>query len=543
MLLETTSAVSSGSARPRCQKTPPSNSSSTAPTASSSASRAARSAARWRALQPGSIAPIGSEGSVAGRKSGGRRGARARPRPRRAAGPGRRRSGGSGRAPGRGGGPRARSPPARSPPPPTGRRALGRPSRSAPRRAGAPGRAGGPGERFAEPVAGQQELGGGDQPRAPSGRRLLSRLVGVPGGGGRPESADRRSPRPRPAPAARRTAGRWRAPGGDPPSGRRAPWSAPARIRGRRAASRAEATSSTPSAVGVPQPSLHRRPAAGRSGPRRAAGPAGGGRRALDREPARSAVGRAPAVPGRRDGGASARAACRTAGRGAPVPGALPLPTARAQAWQIAERSARSRASSNPRRQGRLGGFVEPPHPVAEELDLVGRLGVAGVAQARRAVGGQRQQRDGRTVGLGHRRQQVGGGGSGGGDHRRRSAGGLGQAEGDEGGRALVDHRQVRHVRVVRGGERQGRRTRAGGDHRPAQAAAGELVEDDPSPQGREIGRGEVGAGAGHRGVFTRSQSHPSWGAFIAPRIAPSLSRISSTSTSGSLVGTMPPPA
>ena len=74
----------------------------------------------------------------------------------------------------------------------------------------------------------------------------------------------------------------------------------------------------------------------------------------------------------------------------------------------------------------------------AVELDLVDRLPGADVAQLRRAVGGQHEQRHARLVGLDHGGRVVGGGGAGGAGDRGGDAGRLGQAEREEGGAALV---------------------------------------------------------------------------------------------------------
>ena len=83
--------------------------------------------------------------------------------------------------------------------------------------------------------------------------------------------------------------------------------------------------------------------------------------------------------------------------------------------------------------------FAEPAHRRAVELDLVERLAGADPAQLRRPVGGQRDQRQRRLVGLADRRVEVGGGGPRGAEDRHRRPARLRGAEGEEGGGALVD--------------------------------------------------------------------------------------------------------
>ena len=139
--------------------------------------------------------------------------------------------------------------------------------------------------------------------------------------------------------------------------------------------------------------------------------------------------------------------------------------------------------------------FAEPAHRRAVELDLVDRLAGADPAQLRRPVGGQRDQRQRRLVGLADRRVEVGGGGARGAEHRHRRAARLRGAEREEGGRALVDDHRHLDLRLAPERHRQRRRARAGGDDRVAQSAAGQLLDE---------GRGERGVGVGrvHRAAL-----------------------------------------
>ena len=106
------------------------------------------------------------------------------------------------------------------------------------------------------------------------------------------------------------------------------------------------------------------------------------------------------------------------------------------------------------------GELAQPAHPrgrrrvvvdlevplgrAAEQLDLIDRLPGADVAQLRRAVGGEHDQRHARLVGLDHRRRVVRGCGAGGAGQRGRHAGRLRQPQREERGAALVQMRRSR---------------------------------------------------------------------------------------------------
>ncbi len=134
----------------------------------------------------------------------------------------------------------------------------------------------------------------------------------------------------------------------------------------------------------------------------------------------------------------------------------------------------------------------EPFDRVAVELELVDRLAGADVAQLRRAVGGQHDQRDAGLVGLDHGRQQVRGGRAGGAGDGHRLAARLGGTEREEAGRALVDVRPGVQPRLA--GERQHDRrvARAGAGAGVLHPAAHELVEQRADHQVA------VGGGRGH---------------------------------------------
>ena len=105
--------------------------------------------------------------------------------------------------------------------------------------------------------------------------------------------------------------------------------------------------------------------------------------------------------------------------------------------------------------------LVEQAYRVAVELDLVDRLARSGGPQLRGTVCGEEQQRDAGLVGLEHRGVQVGGRRTRRGHDRDHAAGDLGQPEGEEPGRPLVDAyvqpQPARDVSLVQG-ERQRRR-------------------------------------------------------------------------------------
>ena len=153
------------------------------------------------------------------------------------------------------------------------------------------------------------------------------------------------------------------------------------------------------------------------------------------------------------------------------------------------------------------GELAQPAHPLrrglvlvdlevplgrgAVELDLVDRLPGAEVAQLRRPVGGQHEQRHARLVGLDHGRRVVGRRGPGRARERDRAAARLGQAEREEGAAALVQVRRRADPRLAREAQDERGGARAGRGAGLAQAAARELVA--------ERAQAEVGVGRPHR--------------------------------------------
>ena len=83
--------------------------------------------------------------------------------------------------------------------------------------------------------------------------------------------------------------------------------------------------------------------------------------------------------------------------------------------------------------------LAEPAHRRPVELQLVDRLPGADPAQLGGAVGGEDDQRHPGLVGLADGGVEVGRRGPRRAQHRCRAAGGLGGAEREEAGRALVD--------------------------------------------------------------------------------------------------------
>ncbi len=83
-------------------------------------------------------------------------------------------------------------------------------------------------------------------------------------------------------------------------------------------------------------------------------------------------------------------------------------------------------------RRGVVVDLEEPLGGAAVELDLVDRLPGAELAQLRRAVGGEHEQRHARLVRLDHRRRVVRRGGAGRAGQRDGAAGRLGEAEREE---------------------------------------------------------------------------------------------------------------
>ncbi len=127
------------------------------------------------------------------------------------------------------------------------------------------------------------------------------------------------------------------------------------------------------------------------------------------------------------------------------------------------------------------GELVRPADRRTEEAALVGGLVGAGATQLVGAVGGEHQQRHPGMAGLEHGRVQVGDGGARRRDHRHRPPGQLGQAEGEEAGRALV-HADVQPQPPGRVGllQRVGqrRRPRPRAEHRLTDATSDHLVHE-----------------------------------------------------------------
>ena len=141
--------------------------------------------------------------------------------------------------------------------------------------------------------------------------------------------------------------------------------------------------------------------------------------------------------------------------------------------------------------QGEVGaghGGLGGPDGIAAEDAVLGD-GLAGVAfaQLRRTVGREHDQRRGRHARLDHRRQVVGDGGAGGAEQGGGTAGRLGDAEGDEAGRTLIE--RDRYVQV--GGFREGvghrSRARAGRDHHVREAEAAEGAYTHVGPEGVRV--------------------------------------------------------
>ena len=241
--------------------------------------------------------------------------------------------------------------------------------------------------------------------------------------GAAPFPAARRPTRPRVDPeqgvgARRSRRGRRR---GTPTGGRRAP-ATRGRARGRRPASGSPAP--------APATTKPRRPAAevrtADRGPLTA-------RRSRDRARARASrrrdrLGRRRGSPS--SGSRKARLRCTGPGRPPPVP---PTASARRPGTASDRQDAAEAAAGTPGADG-------PAHRGPEQAVLFDGLGGADAMELGRPVGGDGEQRHAGLVGLDHRRVQLDGRGPAGGHDRRRPAGRQTQAEGDEAGRALVEH-------------------------------------------------------------------------------------------------------
>ena len=135
--------------------------------------------------------------------------------------------------------------------------------------------------------------------------------------------------------------------------------------------------------------------------------------------------------------------------------------------------------------------FAEPAHRFAEGLDLVDRLPGADAAQLRRPVGAQHDQRQPRFVGLGDGGVVVGERRPRGAEQRHRLARRLRGAEGEEGGRALVDDHRHLDPRLPPQRHRERGGARTGGDDRPPQPTARQLL-------GKGRGEGRISIGRIH---------------------------------------------
>ena len=192
----------------------------------------------------------------------------------------------------------------------------------------------------------------------------------------------------------------------------------------------------------------------------------------------------------------------------------------------LAEPPRRSRRGSDGRRDGHPGrgagralGRVrilgvdpaggaqvgEEPDGAAEELHLVDRLGCADAPGLDRPVGAEDHQRDRTVRGLHDGRREVGHGCARGADHGDRRPRDLGQAEGEEPGRALVDpHVQADPTRTVQAQGLEGQRGRArpGGEDDVAHALVDQLSQERPRQRGGRVH--EVGTpGPGSRAAGT----------------------------------------
>jgi 2-succinyl-6-hydroxy-2,4-cyclohexadiene-1-carboxylate synthase len=120
----------------------------------------------------------------------------------------------------------------------------------------------------------------------------------------------------------------------------------------------------------------------------------------------------------------------------------------------------------------------EPLGGRAEDPQLIDRLAGADVSQLGRSVGAQHEQWDPRLARLDHGGEEVGGRRPRGGGDCHGTPARLGQAEGEEAGRALVEYRPRPQPPLA--GERQRQRgvARAGAGDRVRQPAADQLVHE-----------------------------------------------------------------
>jgi hypothetical protein len=135
--------------------------------------------------------------------------------------------------------------------------------------------------------------------------------------------------------------------------------------------------------------------------------------------------------------------------------------------------------------QCRLG---EPANVVAVEVRLVDGLPRAPLAQLRRSIGGEQQQRDARVVGLDDRGEEVRRRGARGAHQGHRRPLRLGEPQGEEARRAFVDVGPAAQRRLV--GRGHGERRRAGSRAQAdvAHARARQLVEERSGEGVRPVG-------------------------------------------------------
>ena len=140
------------------------------------------------------------------------------------------------------------------------------------------------------------------------------------------------------------------------------------------------------------------------------------------------------------------------------------------------------------RRQPLVRASAQPAAAAAQEGLLVDALVGAATLQPRRPVGREQQKGDGAEIGLHRGRQQVGDRRARGGDHRRRQAAAPAEAEGEEGGGALVNGRvQLQATGLQQGGGHcQGGGAAAGTQHHMGQSGPAQ------GPEQRQ-GRTKVG--------------------------------------------------
>ena len=119
---------------------------------------------------------------------------------------------------------------------------------------------------------------------------------------------------------------------------------------------------------------------------------------------------------------------------------------------------------------------------------MVHRLWRAREAKLRRPVRGQHDQRNAGMGSLAYRRQVVRGRGAGGANESDRSAGRLGQAEGEEGSRALIDVDGDFQSRGVARREDQGTGSRSWAHAEVPDASRPQGIDQNPRPENVPVG-------------------------------------------------------